>query len=575
MAETVQIRKIRSLGSGPDGEVFLTRHGAGDELGVFSELRPQPPPGEDAIRSFLAVQRECRAVEHPGVARQIAAGRTADGLFTLREYLEGDHLANRLKDRGPMLAREVIRLGCTLAEALAACHERTLLHGNLRPRSVFLVGPAETPEPRLVGFGTALLRPQTDACVPPECTGGGAYGERSEIFALGALLFETMTGRPPPPSLGESRAAAPSGRLGAVLRRCLAADPDERFQSMRELGAALRELSEPDAPAAAEPPARPQAAKAPVAPPPRPGPARVVVSAAEAPTEPPPARASRVAPARGPVAPPAAPAAAPPAPAAPENRPPPAAEPRPAARQPAAPADAPDWSSAVTEPPPARRVTLAIDPASAPPAPPPPSPPPPPLLDSNLFDRPPAAPPLELRPAIEVAAPQAADASPVAGTEGAGGTLGDYELLEELPLAPRTRRFLARHRRTHRPARVEVLRGRRGSDREQVQRALTAIHALALVDREHVVEVLEFVDEWARGRVWWAVEYPLGVGLDELARVEKPSVGELAGIARQAASGLAAAHAAGVAHGRLVASELMVAAGTAHAYQVDTLAGEQ
>jgi tetratricopeptide (TPR) repeat protein len=219
-------------------------------------------------------------LDHPGIVKIVAYGVLADTHqpFVAMEWLEGEDLAMRQK-RAPLSIRQAVRLAERVAEALAAAHAGGVIHRDIKPGNIMLCNqPAEDADdvdfwPKLVDFGVAAAEDirvtrtgdlvGTPAYMAPEQARGDApIDARSDVYSLGATLFELIAGRPPhvgptaiatlarlvttpPPRLSELRRETPP-LLDSLVHRMLSTEPENRPQSMREvvdaLAAATREL---------------------------------------------------------------------------------------------------------------------------------------------------------------------------------------------------------------------------------------------------------------------------------------------------------------------------------------------
>ncbi|HEV7485354.1 MAG TPA: tetratricopeptide repeat protein [Thermoanaerobaculia bacterium] len=290
-------RIIRLLGSGGMGEVFEAED---EELHGHVALKIIRPEIASNPRILLRFKREiqlARRVTHPSVCRiydvshhlsQSDAG-IADRRITFvsMELLHGETLAERLRRSGRFTTAEALPIIRQLAAGLAAAHEASIVHRDLKSANVMLVpGPAGQP-PRVVITDFGLAR-QSDAeanaemahltetgvligtphYMAPEQIEEGAISPATDIYALGVVMYEAVTGRLPfsgttPMSVAVSRlnTSAPSPRMfvpdldprwEAVILRCLQRDPAARFQNANEIAAAL----EPSAPMPRIPTAR-------------------------------------------------------------------------------------------------------------------------------------------------------------------------------------------------------------------------------------------------------------------------------------------------------------------------------
>lgn len=252
---------------------------------------------EAAQRSELLVQFEREAlsgahVSHDNVAAATDYGALPSGLrFLVMEYLEGPTLREVLA-RGPLPIARALAIAAKIAHALASMHARGIIHRALCPDSVRLVQRGgESDVVKVVDFGSAQLptsliadeadaRRQTRIATPvrvsgkalsycsPELTSGADVDGRSDLYALGVLLFELLLGAPPPagvhpvPSVRTVRDDAPEA-LDGLLGRLLSPRPEERASSAEEVADALEDLAQQARKLA--PHARPAFASAPTA----------------------------------------------------------------------------------------------------------------------------------------------------------------------------------------------------------------------------------------------------------------------------------------------------------------------
>ncbi len=269
-------RIVRLLGSGGMGDVYLARD-LTLERDVAIKLLPAEGRDHDDTRAQLLREAQAAAaLDHPNICHVHEVGQAPDGrAFIVMQYVEGETLSALLK-RGPLPVRDALALAAHIAEALGAAHRRGVVHRDLKPHNV-MVTPSG--RPKLLDFGLAKLvqsAPVTsDPSAPPDQTmvgvvkGTPAYMSpeqvqqrpidgRSDLFALGALMFECLTGRrafeggstsdvfgqilrvhPPPVS---SLRSGLQERHDELCRRLLAKDPADRFQSADEVIGAIRLL---------------------------------------------------------------------------------------------------------------------------------------------------------------------------------------------------------------------------------------------------------------------------------------------------------------------------------------------
>ncbi len=255
------------IGQGGVGRVYRARH---RELGrwfAIKVLRRELSDDPEIRQRFLREAETASSVVHPGIVQIIDWGYLPDGRpFFVMELLEGSSLRNVLERRGRLPPARAIDIARRIAEALAAAHRAGIVHRDLKPDNVQLAPDGGV---KLLDFGLAIavdsLAQQgrssvafgTPHYMSPEQAAGDPVDGRADVYALGVVLYEMLTGRVPfdAPTqagvLGQQRAAeplppsrapgvtTPLGELEVVVLRCLAKHPDERFRSLGELVSAL------------------------------------------------------------------------------------------------------------------------------------------------------------------------------------------------------------------------------------------------------------------------------------------------------------------------------------------------
>ena len=235
------------IGRGGMGIVYCARDG---RLGRRVALKALPPvhEGEAALRERL--RREARAaatISHPAVATVYALEEIDGRLYIASEYIEGHTLRSEI-ERGPLEPTRAVAIAADIARALCAAHDAGLVHRDLKPENVLITAGGAV---KVVDFGiahadgvnTRLTRPGdavgTPAYMPPEQLIGGTTDVRADIYALGVVLTEMLAGRHP---FVAGRQAMPVS-ASEIAWRCVQTDPNDRYQTARDLLEALeREL---------------------------------------------------------------------------------------------------------------------------------------------------------------------------------------------------------------------------------------------------------------------------------------------------------------------------------------------
>jgi len=255
-------RVVKRLGAGGMGVVYL---GEDLRLGRQAALKFLTPSLllDEAARARFA--REARAVailDHPNICTLYGIEETPSGqLFLAMAHYEGETLKQRIA-RGPLSLTASLDVARQTATGLAAAHAAGIVHRDVKPGNIMLCGGLV----KILDFGIAKLTDQagltmlgaslgTAAYISPEQAAGGPVDYRTDIWALGVVVYEMVTGRrpfdvdsfaglaaavrlSPPASLRELRPDAPEN-LVRTLQRALSTDPRDRFQSMRELVTAI------------------------------------------------------------------------------------------------------------------------------------------------------------------------------------------------------------------------------------------------------------------------------------------------------------------------------------------------
>jgi serine/threonine protein kinase len=309
----------KQIGEGGMGSVWLAEHSMLGRRAAIKVLHHEFSTKPDVVTRFFNEARAATAIADPGIVQIFDFGHHTDGsAYIVMELLDGEALDVRVARQGALDLPQALRIMRQVASTLGAAHARGIVHRDLKPENIFIVKDPEVAggeRSKVLDFGIAKLsaeqggsKTQTSAVMgtptymsPEQCRGAGHVDQRSDVYALGCVLYRLVCGRPPfdaegvgelivmhlceqpvPPST--LRPGIPP-EVEQVILRCLAKDPAHRFSSGSELAIALGALtgSSPQVPA-------PQASYAAASLP------TTLSSAAGAVTSSPPAKRSRVVP---------------------------------------------------------------------------------------------------------------------------------------------------------------------------------------------------------------------------------------------------------------------------------------
>ncbi len=274
---------VALLGAGGMGEVYRARDTRLGRDVAVKLVHPRFAADPEQLRRFEQEARAASQLDHPNILVVHDLGSHEGGPYIVSELLEGESLRERLG--APMPPRKAIEYVVQVAHGLAAAHEKGIVHRDLKPENLFVTKDGRV---KILDFGIAKLAQPVVSSVPltealtaspptepgvvmgtvsymsPEQVEGKAIDQRSDLFSLGVVLYELLSGRRPfqketaaetmtailreePPELAETNTAVSPG-LERVVRHCLEKEPSSRFQSAADVAFALESLSSVSAP---------------------------------------------------------------------------------------------------------------------------------------------------------------------------------------------------------------------------------------------------------------------------------------------------------------------------------------
>ncbi len=266
---------LQKIGSGAMGNVFLAHHPVIGKRVALKVIHPELASNEEMIARFFNEARAVTQIGHENIVDVQDFGQTPDGdSFIVMELLEGFSLGDKLKHEGALSIPRATHIALQLADGLAAAHARGIIHRDLKPDNIFLIPRGGDPDfVKILDFGLAKLSGPSQAMshqtktgsllgtphymAPEQAENVKKVDNRADVYSLGCILFQMLTGRVPfpgegfgevlvrhvrePPPLPSRLNPAVPPALEKIVLHALAKKPEFRFASMDEFRSALRD----------------------------------------------------------------------------------------------------------------------------------------------------------------------------------------------------------------------------------------------------------------------------------------------------------------------------------------------
>jgi serine/threonine-protein kinase len=272
----------RKIGEGGMGVVFAARHAVIERPLAIKVLKREVMRDTATIKRFVQEAKAASRIGHPNIVDVTDFGTTPDGMtYSVMEYVDGLTLSRAIKEGAPFAPQRAIQIAQQIGRALGAAHDKGIVHRDLKPENVFLIDRDERRDfVKIVDFGIAKVQPLAgkpegprltrvgsvfgtpEYMAPEQAAGRSDTDGRVDVYALGTILYEMITGRTPhksdstvrtiamqmldpimPPSQVRPDLAIPKP-LELAIMKALAKKREERYQTMGELVVALDEVTQ-------------------------------------------------------------------------------------------------------------------------------------------------------------------------------------------------------------------------------------------------------------------------------------------------------------------------------------------
>jgi serine/threonine protein kinase len=266
-------RISRAIGEGASAKVYEATHlRLATKRFAIKVLHSFYTSNPTVVARFQREAEAAATIEHAGVVGVYDMNRTEDGKFYIvTELLAGTDLGSMLKQEGRLKPGAAVGIVRQVCQALAAAHEKGIVHRDVKPGNVFISGPSDAPRVKVLDFGISKIRDGagltrtgvivgTPAYMSPEQASGGKIDARTDVYAVGALLYRALTGKTPfdtddasqllskllseEPERPRSIEPTIPEALELVIQRAMAKASDDRYASIADLDRALAPFAE-------------------------------------------------------------------------------------------------------------------------------------------------------------------------------------------------------------------------------------------------------------------------------------------------------------------------------------------
>lgn len=268
---------LAPLGRGGMSIVYRARHLVLDKVFALKILQMHLSTDEVSLRRFKQEAHTASNLNHPGIVSVHDCGEDGNGMpYLVMDLVEGNSLSELIKKDGPLSAERFLSFMQQVTSALSHAHQNGIVHRDLKPSNIIIRSLDEKETASLLDFGIAKILSQSDEAqnltqtgeifgsplyMSPEQCSGSAIDQRSDIYSMGCVMYEALSGNVPfmgdsvietihkhvnempPPLMAPQLDEDERRKMEVILLKCLAKQPQDRYQNVMELEAELRSLS--------------------------------------------------------------------------------------------------------------------------------------------------------------------------------------------------------------------------------------------------------------------------------------------------------------------------------------------